>query len=117
MTINFISKKKIIFLVCIFLFIFLQSFVFFDFISGNTLIHAVLSKYLAENGELFLNLFGDRTNYFLHIHTTLYSHFLTILNQFSNIYYLNVKILNFLIFVVFIFWYLYFFRQKSDYRF
>jgi hypothetical protein len=115
MTINFISKKKIIFFVCIFLFIFLQSYIFFDFISGNTLIHAVLSKYLTENGVLFINLFGDKTNYFLHVHTTLYSHLLTILNQFSNIYYLNVKILNFLIFAVFIFWYLYSFRQKSDY--
>ncbi len=115
MIINFISKKKIIFFTCIFLFIFLQSFIFFDFISGNSLIHAVLSKYLTENGVLFINLFEDKTNYFLHIHTTLYSHLLTILNQFSNIYYLNVKILNFLIFALFIFWYLNSFRQKSDY--
>jgi len=115
MTINFINNKKIIFFICIFLFIFLQSFIFFDFISGNPVIHAVLSKYLAENGVLFINQFGDKTNYFLHIHTTLYSHLLAILNQFSNIYYLNVKILNFLIFVVFIFWYLCFFRQKFDY--
>lgn len=115
MTINLNDKKKIIFILFLLVFIILQSFNFFDFISGNTVIHAVLSKYLSKNGELFINFVGDDTRYFLHIHTTLYSHLLTILNHFSNNYFLNVKILNFVILVVFLFWYLKFFREKFDY--